>query len=136
MKIAINNCYGGFSLSITGLRRYAELKGKTAYFFKGYGDYIPIPHEEEEEAGIFFTAFDTPDLELISGKEGNDHYIPSRPENRTDPDLIKVIEELGSENASGGCAKLKIVEIPDGVQWEIDEYDGIETIHEVHRSWS
>ena len=27
-------------------------------------------------------------------------------------------------------------EIPDDVEWEIDDYDGIETIHEVHRSWS
>lgn len=135
MKIAINNCYGGFSLSIAGVRRYAELKGKTAYFFTGYGSYIPIPPEEEEATGIFFTAFDTPDIELITGEKGDDHYIPSRPEGRTDPDLIKVIEELGSEKASGACAKIKIVEIPDDVAWEIDDYDGIESIHEVHRSW-
>ena len=30
----------------------------------------------------------------------------------------------------------KIVEIPDGVQWEITEYDGKECIKEKHRSWS
>jgi hypothetical protein len=37
--------------------------------------------------------------------------------------------------ASGGFASLKVVEIPDGIEWEIDEYDGKETIHEKHRSW-
>lgn len=54
---------------------------------------------------------------------------------RTDPKLIQVIEELG-DAANGKHAKLAIVEIPDGVEYDIDEYDGQESIHEVHRSWS
>ena len=29
----------------------------------------------------------------------------------------------------------KIIEIPDDIEWEIDNYDGIESIHEKHRSW-
>lgn len=39
------------------------------------------------------------------------------------------------KKASGKCAELKVIEIPDGVDWEIDDYDGIETVHEKHRSW-
>lgn len=58
---------------------------------------------------------------------------------RHDPLLVQVVEELGPdkhrEGASGRCAQLHIVEIPDGVQYEIDEYDGMESIHEIHRSW-
>jgi hypothetical protein len=54
---------------------------------------------------------------------------------RTDPNLVKVVEELGKE-ANGEYADLGIVNIPDGVQWEIDYYDGRESVHEVHRSWS
>ena len=37
--------------------------------------------------------------------------------------------------ASGKFADLEVREIPDGVDWQIDEYDGNESIHEVHRTW-
>jgi hypothetical protein len=53
---------------------------------------------------------------------------------RTDPALIAVVEELGYE-ASGGFADLKVVEIPDDVTWQIEEYDGSEWVAEVHRTW-
>lgn len=44
------------------------------------------------------------------------------------------METLG-DAASGKQSKLKIVEIPDDVEWEIAEYDGRESIEEKHRSW-
>jgi len=48
---------------------------------------------------------------------------------RTDPRLIALIEEFGSEACSGDCAELVIDEIPDSAtDWEIDEYDGAESI--------
>jgi hypothetical protein len=53
---------------------------------------------------------------------------------RDDPDLIRVIEELGQQ-ANGRFAKLKIVEIPSDVKWQIDEYDGLEWVAECHRTW-
>ena len=46
---------------------------------------------------------------------------------RTDPDLIKVIEELGSEAASGDCSSIAIVDIGES-KYHIDEYDGWETV--------
>jgi hypothetical protein len=55
---------------------------------------------------------------------------------RTDPILISVIEELGSEKASGEWARIKIIEIPNDVDWTISDYDGIERVVETHRSWS
>lgn len=54
---------------------------------------------------------------------------------RTDERLIALIEEKGAEWCSDSCACLKVVEIPDDVEWEIDDYDGIETIVDVHRRW-
>jgi hypothetical protein len=62
------------------------------------------------------------------------HAISSHPENRADPLLVRVVEELG-EKASGECAKLKIVEIPDGIAWEIEEYDGMEHVVQKHERW-
>lgn len=54
---------------------------------------------------------------------------------RTNPRLIEVVEKLGKE-ASGPYAALRVIEIPDDVkEWYIDNYDGIETIHEKHRYW-
>jgi len=28
-----------------------------------------------------------------------------------------------------------VVDIPDDIEYEIDDYDGIESVHEAHRSW-
>lgn len=54
---------------------------------------------------------------------------------RIDDNLISVIEELGHESW-GKFSELKIVEIPDDVEWEIAEYDGVEWVAEKHRKWN
>lgn len=41
--------------------------------------------------------------------------------------LVHIVETLGSERASGFCAKLKVVEI-DSPMYRIDEYDGYESV--------
>lgn len=48
--------------------------------------------------------------------------------------LIQVIEDLSSK-ANEKYAELKVVIIPYDVKYGIDEYDGMESIHEVHRRW-
>lgn len=53
---------------------------------------------------------------------------------RDHPELIRVIEEMG-DKASGSCAELSVTEIPDGVEWQIEEYDGREWVSEKHRTW-
>ena len=54
---------------------------------------------------------------------------------RTHPLLVRVVEELGHK-ASGRFSSLKVVDIPDGVDYSIEEYDGLEHIAETHRTWS
>ena len=53
---------------------------------------------------------------------------------RNDQYLVRVVEELG-DVANGRFSELKIVEIPDEVEWQIDEYDGLEWVAEKHRRW-
>lgn len=48
--------------------------------------------------------------------------------------LIEVIEELGNL-ANGFGAKIEIIEIPIDVEFQIEEYDGMEWIAEKHRTW-
>jgi hypothetical protein len=54
---------------------------------------------------------------------------------RSDPHLVKTVLELGKA-ANGRYADLKVVTIPDDVEWTICEYDGCEWIAEAHRTWS
>lgn len=55
---------------------------------------------------------------------------------RDDPVLIQVLERLGANECSGKYAALRIVEVPDGVKWTVEEYDGKEWVAEVHRTWA
>ena len=54
---------------------------------------------------------------------------------RDDPVLVSIVETLG-ERANNSYSRLKVVEIPDDVEWNIEEYDGREWVAEVHRTWS
>ena len=53
---------------------------------------------------------------------------------RDDPFLVKVVETLGKK-ANGRFARLKVVDIPEDVDWQIEEYDGLEWVAEMHRTW-
>ena len=53
---------------------------------------------------------------------------------RSNPALVKCVEALG-DKSSGGLSNLKVVEIPDDVEWEIDEFGGVEWVTEKHRKW-
>ena len=47
---------------------------------------------------------------------------------RDDERLIALVE-ADADKASGDCAKLRIVELPDGyTDYEVDEYDGFESV--------
>lgn len=47
---------------------------------------------------------------------------------RTDPDVVALVEELGQEKSSGYSAMIYVEEIPDDVEYEIHEYDGLEDV--------
>jgi hypothetical protein len=114
MKIVINSEHGGFGLSDAAFERYLELKGIDFARVSGRfesADYYEAGHIDED-----------------------DYYLSYYDIKRDDPLLIQVVEEMGDE-ANGNYSSLKIVEIPDDVEWYIGEYDGIESVHEEHRIW-
>jgi hypothetical protein len=134
MKVVINTCYGGFDLSHEAMMMYAEKKGIKLYPYmtNEEGEYVPIKDGDDlncfNRCSWYMRTYfikDDPNSELFS-----EHNI-----NRADPALIATIEAL-KEKANGSGAKLKIVEIPEGIEWEVTEYDGREQVEEKHRVWS
>lgn len=118
MKIVINTDFGGFSLSHEAIMRYAELSGTKLYF------------DFDKKPKLLFG------IHYHTNPECTDEsYFSTRDINRNDPFLVQTVEEL-KDKANGPHAKLKVVEIPDDVQWHISEYDGLEHIAENHRTWS
>ena len=118
MKIVLNKCYGGFGLSDKAHDRLIELGVK---YYESFDD---LPKNNKELYVV----------KRASYGFGKYYSNFSDTNNRSNELLIQVVEELGEE-ASGRFGELEIIEIPDDVIWEIDDYDGIETLHEIHRSW-
>jgi hypothetical protein len=124
MKVAVNKCYGGFRLSDKAWELLTKLT-----FEEGDKEEKALM---EEIGQPFQRRQRTPDYMKYLQPEIESHLNLS--EWRQNPKLIRVIEELG-EAASGDCAQIVIVEIPMGIEWFIQEHDGVESIHEKHRKW-
>lgn len=115
MKVVINACYGGFSLSRAALHELRRMGNACALADTDIGEKYP----DSDEVNNFSL--------------GANSFCRDIP--RNDTQLLAVIERMGPA-ANGGCADLKIVEIPDDVEWVVEEYDGNEWIAEAHRTWS
>jgi len=144
MKVVVNRCFGGFGLSDKAyewliahgipVKKYKkEVRGADGRFKR----------EPENDGKVIFDRSLDEDTKENFMSVGKEKYIKMRGrywevfiwrDERSWPLLVQCVEELGKESW-GRCAKLEVVEIPDGIEWEIDEYDGTERIAEVHRSW-
>lgn len=68
------------------------------------------------------------------GIKEEDDFFYVRDIFRCDSDLVEIVETMG-EQSWGPYSMLKVVEIPDGIEWQIEEYDGAEWVAEKHRTW-
>jgi hypothetical protein len=134
MKIVINDCYGGFGLSMEAMQLLYKKKGLSLFMYSGLGKNLKPFTEGDSDLSRHYTNRELTEAEMVSGNIPNGVYVSDRDIERNDPDLIAVIEELG-DKASDRYGDLKIVEIPDDVDWEIEEYDGSEWVAENHRTW-
>lgn len=111
-KIVINKSYEQFFVSHKAFIRLRELGQAEALQETDRGAHWPLAAAPQE-----------PSLNRCGA------LVP-----RDDKKLVQVVEELqGAANGYG--AELKVVEIPDDVQWVIAKTDGVEHVSEVHRTW-
>jgi hypothetical protein len=111
-KIVINRRHGGFGLSAAAIHMYADLAK------------ITLVRQESYAYQVYY-------VDSIS----DDNYFDEWSIPRDCPHLVQTVESLGVL-AGSTFSELKVVEIPDDVQWQISEYDGVEWVAEKHRVWS
>jgi hypothetical protein len=105
-KVVINAGYGMFDLSVAAWTLLAQRKGGVFHHFQNM--HISTCH-----------------IILPDGTFLDDDAL-----DRTDADLVAVVEELGTDAVSTEMSTIAIVTIPDDVEhWYIDEYDGAETVY-------
>ena len=136
MKIVINTYYGGFGLSEKAMKEYFQLKGWPFYVEEKslFNTYWKVPLSERVQEIDWNNA--TMEERIAYNEKYSEQTCYEQDIERTDPDLIRAIEIVGTEESSGKYASLKIVEIPDDVEWQIEEYDGSEWVAEKHRIWN
>lgn len=142
MDIVINEKPGFFNLSIYGKKKLAEKKSLDVFYYveskdsKGHIEYHRLDIIPEEDYDYLIvtrnlgaTIRDFPDVKGL-------FFFPNDI-SRDDGDLINLLREHGSNMISGPCSKLKVVTIPDDVDWTLTcGGDGTEWIAEKHRTWN
>jgi hypothetical protein len=149
--IVINTCYGGFNLSREAYRYIARRLGRPVYFFthQGSGPYAP-----DDGKSSFFVALDvkhpnrvlremvdpsiweglTLEERQAANLKHERHHIPNFDGARDCPLLVEVVRKL-RRRASHSYARLKIVRVPNAVEWHVSEYDGLEHVCQNHQTW-
>ena len=116
-RIVINDGTGDFHLSFKAQVMYLERAGIA------YRLVDQLSREEQSRLGSKIIVED--------GTEWNDWYIE-----RDDPALVAVVRELGIDAGKTTDIKLRVVEIPADVRWQITHTSsGKEWISEEHRTW-
>ena len=141
MKIAIDthSCY--FELSHKAVMRYTELCGVKLYCYVADYDkddtdncFIEYVERDNDQCSIYYFTEPLKDNKWDGRDYDKVFHCVNIP--RNDKNLIQVIEEMGRK-ASDENSYIKIVEIPDDVQWQIDcmgDWDR-EKVVEKHREW-
>ena len=114
-KIVINTRVGGFDLSEVAIQEY--FKHKNWNLVKVQDEFMPDR------------------IHYYKDKECEENYFSVLWIERTDPILVSIVEEFG-DKCNTRYSNLKVVEIPDEVEWNIIGDAGIEWIAENHRIWS
>ena len=132
MKVILNKCFGGFGFSHEATMMYAKEKGFELYAYghNSPDNYFRINNPDDAFLHYYFKK----DFGEFPKEINWDEYFRLDGEYREDPVAVAIVEKLG-DKASGRFSKLVVVDIPDGMKYVIDDYDGVETLHEEVRVW-
>lgn len=133
-KVILNKCFGGFMPSRKAYELYAKKKGLEFYIYEISIDNREMKYHKVDETDSMFIVYLTKDYGDVIDSINNKDRLYLDENHREDATLIEVIEELG-DDASSDISSLKIVEIPDDLDYVIDNYDGIETLHQRVQEW-
>ena len=136
MEIVINTCYGGFGVSAQALVELVK-RESSAQVSMTLSEYTGGHNNSFYHMGTRITIDEYEFDSWMPGVLYKDNIVYMLKDGdgiRKDLGLISVVRELG-DAANGRHAKLKVVEIPNGTKYEIEEYDGMEWVAEVHQTW-
>ena len=148
-KVILNKSRGEFSVSPKAYIEYAKKTGINLFFYTiyewGNASHCTILKQvSDEEISDSKAKIDAITLYVCNKDcgynpttieiDGDEFYLDSN--NREDPVLISIIEELG-DKASSVDSHLVVVEIPDDMSYYIENESGYETLCEkiVQRKW-
>ena len=126
-EVVINVCFGGFGLSQEAYEELIKL-GIPVKKYQSVGPDKDGLYKKENKINSGNVIFEGG---LSFGEKYWETWLSNDREN---PMLIEVVKKLG-EKVNGYCAKLKIVKIPENIEYVVEEYDGNEHIAEAHDTW-
>ena len=136
-KVILNKCFGGFGVSPEGYQLYAKKKGLVHYAYKVNNnllyDYIETPTNDDWHLNYYTQSLGL-GKDIYFNEEDDNNMLYLNGDYREDATLIEVVEELG-KNANGKFSDLVVVEIPADMEYVIDDYDGMETLHQKVQVW-
>jgi len=134
MKVVINTCFGGFELSTEAMKR-AIAEGARGIEVCDEKEYTNNKKGKREKFRDVGGGYKVGKLGAVLYKDGKVYTFNSfNNDARSDPVLVRIVEEMGSA-ANGEYSELKVVEIPDNIEWIIVDY-GNEHVAEKHRTWA
>lgn len=142
-KIVVFSCYHDLQNYYEILKKYATKKNIQLYPYD-----TKIIHNENNEFDVefeeknpkdFIYHYSTCPISKLTFNNVSQYHFDLEKIERDDPDLIVSIEEyleiFGDDLDQYGNRKIRIVEIPDNIDWEIERCEGNEWVAEKHRCW-
>lgn len=144
-KILLNKDYGCFDVSLEATLEYAKRKHLKVSIYKAHYHkgkdvtYSLVSYKtlrDNNSKSLFGYVLATKNYGRVTQFIPQNDRLDLDETYREDTTLIEIVEEMGPK-ASGKFGCLKVVEIPDELvgNYMIDNYDGIERLHQKVQEW-